>query len=88
MPMQSSSKLGKGNPPVHTTDGKMAVHSNYSAIHLYFTVIHSFVPRLTSTHVLRVVEEEPGTHCLHMHQIIPEKWGDWILSSHVHDTMM
>ena len=33
-------------------------------------------------------EREPGTHCLHMHQIAPEKWGNWILSSHVRDTMM
>ena len=33
-------------------------------------------------------EKEPGTHCLRMRQIGPEKWGDRILSFHVRDTMM
>ena len=48
----------------------------------------SLVPRLASTHVLRVVKKEPGTHCLCMRQIGPEKLGNWTLSFHVHDTLM
>ena len=51
-------------------------------------ITYSLVPRLTSAHVLRVAEREPGTHCLRMRQIAPEKWGDWILSSHIRNTMM
>ena len=48
----------------------------------------SLVSGLTSAHVLRVVEKEPGTQCLRMCQIALEKWGDWIPSSLVHDIMM
>ena len=48
----------------------------------------SLVPRLTSAHILRVVEREPDTRCLRMRQITLEKWGDWIMLSHVRDMMM
>ena len=48
----------------------------------------SLIPRLTSAHTLRVAEREPDTCCLRMRQITLEKWGDWILLSHICDMMI
>ena len=63
---------------------------NHNCNQLQSSVSTSLVPRLTFSHVLRVMERECLVHivCTCMCQITPKKWGDWILLSHVCDTMI